>query len=77
MRFQAVLEDHRPHEEVLRSSLEKSMRRHGLRHQDSDGDAVVALIPTFGPFPEVPEAPRSSMSPRAGSTTSSHATTWV
>ena len=58
MRFQAVLEDYRPYEEVLRSSMEKSMRRHGLRYQDSDGDAIVALIPTFGPFPEVPEALR-------------------
>jgi 2-haloacid dehalogenase len=29
-----------------------------LRYQDSDGDAIIALIPTFGPFPEVPEALR-------------------
>jgi 2-haloacid dehalogenase len=58
MRFQAVLEDYRPYEEVLRSSMEKSMRRHGLRYQDSDGDAIVALVPTFGPFPEVPDALR-------------------
>jgi 2-haloacid dehalogenase len=58
MRFQAVLEDYRPYEEALRSSLKNSMRRHGLRYQDSDGDAIVALIPSFGPFPEVPEALR-------------------
>ncbi|MBC9728550.1 haloacid dehalogenase type II [Streptomyces sp. TRM68367] len=58
MRFQAVLEDYRPYDEVLRSSMEKAMRRHGLRYQDSDGDAIVAQIPTFGPFPEVPDALR-------------------
>jgi 2-haloacid dehalogenase len=38
--------------------MKASMRRHGLRYQDSDGDAIVALIPTFGPFPEVPDALR-------------------
>jgi hypothetical protein len=32
--------------------------RHGLRYQDCDGDAIIALVPTFGPFPEVPEALR-------------------
>jgi 2-haloacid dehalogenase len=58
MRYQAVLVDYRPYEEVLRSSLEIAMRRHGLRYRDSDGDAIVALIPTFGPFAEVPEALR-------------------
>ncbi|MEU0672300.1 haloacid dehalogenase type II [Streptomyces sp. NPDC006172] len=58
MRFQAVVEPYRPYAEVLRSSLRNSMRRHGLRYQESDGDAIVALIPTFGPFPEVPDALR-------------------
>ncbi|MEV0634101.1 haloacid dehalogenase type II [Streptomyces sp. NPDC050619] len=58
MRFQAVLEAYRPYDEVLRSSLQKAMRMHGLRYQDSDGDVIVAQIPTFGPFPEVPEALR-------------------
>ena len=58
MRFQAVLEDYRPYDVVLRSSLEKAMRLHGLRYRDSDGDAIVARIPTFGPFPEVPHVLR-------------------
>lgn len=58
MRFQTVVEPYRPYEEVLRASLKASMRRHGLDYKDSDGDAIVALIPTFGPFPEVPDALR-------------------
>lgn len=40
MRFQAVAGTTAPYEEVLRSSMDESMRRHGLRHQDSDGDAI-------------------------------------
>ena len=59
MRFQAVLEDYRPYDEVLHSSLEKAMRLHGLAYRTSDGDALVAAVPTFGPFPEVPDALRA------------------
>jgi 2-haloacid dehalogenase len=58
MRFQSVLERYRPYDEVLRSSLEFAMRRHGLEYRDSDGDALVDVVPTFGPFPEVPDALR-------------------
>jgi 2-haloacid dehalogenase len=58
MRFQAVLEAYRPYHEVLHSSLRNAMRLHGLEYRTSDGDALVAAVPTFGPFPEVPEALR-------------------
>lgn len=58
MRFQACLEDYRSWQEIIRSTLEKSMRLHGLRYQESDGDALAALVPTFGPFPEVPDVLR-------------------
>ncbi|TDB82750.1 haloacid dehalogenase type II [Micromonospora sp. KC721] len=59
MRFQAVLEEYRGYDEVLHSSLEKAMRLHGLPYRTSDGDALVAAVPTFGPFPEVPDALRA------------------
>jgi 2-haloacid dehalogenase len=59
MRFQAVLEAYRPYDEVLHSSLEMAMRLHGLPYRTSDGDALVAVVPTFGPFPEVPDALRA------------------
>lgn len=59
MRFQAVLEAYRPYDEVLHSSLEKAMRLHGLEFRTSDGDALVAAVSGFGPFPEVPDALRA------------------
>ncbi|MFI6007373.1 haloacid dehalogenase type II [Streptomyces sp. NPDC051243] len=58
MRFQAVLEAYRPYHEILHSSLRNAMRLHGLEYRETDGEALVDAVPTFGPFPEVPEALR-------------------
>jgi 2-haloacid dehalogenase len=30
------------------------LRLHGLPYRKTDGEALVAAVPTFGPFPEVP-----------------------
>ncbi|HEV2280926.1 MAG TPA: haloacid dehalogenase type II [bacterium] len=54
MRFQAVLEPYRPYKRLLRETLEHAMRLHGLPYRPEDGDALVAAVPTFGPFREVP-----------------------
>jgi 2-haloacid dehalogenase len=54
MRFQAVLEPYRPYREVLAASLEHAMRLHGLPYRRTDGEAIAAAVPAFGPFPEVP-----------------------
>jgi 2-haloacid dehalogenase len=59
MRFQAVLGPYRSYREVLRSSMEIAMRLHGIPYSPSDGEALVAAVPTFGPFPEVPGALRA------------------
>jgi 2-haloacid dehalogenase len=59
MRFQAVLEPYRSYREVLHSSLQCAMRLHGIPPSPSDGDDLVAAVPTFGPFPEVPDALRA------------------
>lgn len=59
MRFQAVLEPYRGYREVLGSSLQAAMRLHGIPHSPADGDALVAAVPAFGPFPEVPDALRA------------------
>jgi 2-haloacid dehalogenase len=56
MRFQAVLQPYRSYREVLHSSMEIAMRLHGIPYSPSDGEALVATVPTFGPFPEVPGA---------------------
>lgn len=62
VRFQAVLEPYRPYAEVLHSSLEHAMRLHGLDYRSSDDDALVAAVPSFGPFPEIPYALRAIQS---------------
>jgi 2-haloacid dehalogenase len=59
MRFHAVLEAYRPFHELLPASLEIAMRLHGLEYRQSDGEALVAAVPTFGPHPEVPAALRA------------------
>jgi 2-haloacid dehalogenase len=56
MRFQAVLEAYRPYKQILRVTLEQAMRLHGMPYRKADGDALVAAVPTFGPFREVPAA---------------------
>ena len=54
VRFEEVLGDYKPYRTVLKESLRKVMESHGLEYRDEDGDAIVAAVPTFGPFPEVP-----------------------
>lgn len=58
IRFDEVLGEYRPYREVLHRSMEKAMTQFGLDYQDTDGDALVAAVPTFGPFPDVPPALR-------------------
>jgi 2-haloacid dehalogenase len=47
---------YRSYREVLCRSLAWAMEEFGLPYQDADGEALVAAIPTFGPFPDVPTA---------------------
>ena len=56
IRYQEVLAAYRPYREVLRRSLAQAMQRFGLPYRDGDGAAIVAAVPEFGPFPEVPPA---------------------
>lgn len=56
IRYQAILGEYRPYREVLRRSLAEAMQRYGLEYQTSDGDAIIAAVPTFGPLPDVPPA---------------------
>lgn len=54
IRFEEVLGEYRPYRDVLRESLERAMTRFGMAYQPGDGDALVAAVPAFGPFPDVP-----------------------
>jgi 2-haloacid dehalogenase len=56
IRFQAILEPFRPYREVLKTTLAEAMRRYGLSYRDEDGEALVATVPTWGPYPDVPPA---------------------
>jgi 2-haloacid dehalogenase len=47
---------YRPYRDVLRETLSQIMRTYGLPDQEADGDALLAAVPTWGPFPDVPPA---------------------
>jgi 2-haloacid dehalogenase len=47
---------YRPYRDVLRETLAQTMRKHGLPYRDEDGDALLAAVPTWGPYPDVPPA---------------------
>ena len=57
-RFYDILKEYRPYEAVLRRCLSNVMRKYGLVYTEDDGDRLVATVPTFGPFPDVPPALR-------------------
>ena len=47
---------YRPYRDVLRDTLAQAMRDHGLPYRDEDGAALLAAVPTWGPYPDVPPA---------------------
>jgi 2-haloacid dehalogenase len=47
---------YQPYRDVLRNTLDQVMREFGLPYRDDDGDALLAAVPTWGPFPDVPPA---------------------
>jgi 2-haloacid dehalogenase len=47
---------YRPYRDVLRHTLAQAMTTYGLAYQDEDGDALLAAVPTWGPYPDVPPA---------------------
>ena len=47
---------YQPYRDVLRETLAQTMREYGLPYQDADGDALLAAVPTWGPFPDAPPA---------------------
>jgi len=57
LRFQTTTYDpYQLYRDVLRQTLAQIMKQFGLPYQDADGDALLAAVPTWGPFPDVPPA---------------------
>ncbi len=54
MRFNDILGEYRPYEAVLRRCFATMMRKYGLEYTTEDGDKMMASVPTWGPFPDVP-----------------------
>jgi 2-haloacid dehalogenase len=47
---------YRPYREVLQGTLRQIMERYGLPYRNEDGEALIAAVRTWGPFPDVPPA---------------------
>ena len=47
---------YRPYRDVLRDTLAQAMGQYGLPYRDEDGAALLAAVPTWGPYPDVPPA---------------------
>jgi 2-haloacid dehalogenase len=47
---------YQPYRDVLRRTLDQVIREFSLPYRDDDGDALLAAVPTWGPFPDVPLA---------------------
>lgn len=55
-RLDEVLGAFKPYAQVIANALIRTARAHGVEYRDSDGEAVYAAVPTWGPHPDVPEA---------------------
>ncbi len=54
-RLDCVLGPYRHYFEVVAEALQRSCKRNGVTYRDSDGEALYAAIPTWGPHPDVVE----------------------
>lgn len=50
-----ILGDWRPYPDVIRNALRKTCDRWNLPFRESDAQAIVEAVPTWGPHPDVPE----------------------
>jgi len=55
-RFDEALGEWKPYAEVLHQALARCCRRWQIDFRGSDGDAIVAAVPTWGPHPDVATA---------------------
>ena len=56
LQFQLIQGPYQPYRDILKRSLAQTLAAFDLRYDPLDGEALVAAMPTWGPFPEVPAA---------------------
>lgn len=56
MRWQGIMEEYQPYRSVLRRCLRHTMSLHRLEYREVYGDSLIAAIPEFRAFPDVPPA---------------------
>jgi len=54
VQFDLIQREYRPYKDILRLSLEGTLKEFGIPYEPSDGDAFAASMPTWQPFPDVP-----------------------
>jgi 2-haloacid dehalogenase len=54
-RFDEVLGAWQPYVDVLKASLERTCKRHGIPFVEAEGQAIYEAVPTWGPHPDVAE----------------------
>jgi 2-haloacid dehalogenase len=52
IRYYECLGPYQRYSDLLRTSFKKAMDQCGLRYTNTDGDRLVAAVPTWGPFPD-------------------------
>ncbi|MEV0779973.1 haloacid dehalogenase type II [Streptomyces sp. NPDC050433] len=55
-RIDEVIGAYQPYPEVIENALQRATALWKLEYRESDADAIVAAVPTWGPHPDVPEA---------------------
>jgi 2-haloacid dehalogenase len=58
-RLDEVLGPWKPFSAVIHDSLRKTMERFNLPYREADAQAIVDAVPTWGPYPDVPDALRT------------------
>jgi len=54
-RLDEVMGDWKPYVDVLKSALERTCKRHGVKFIEAEGQKYYDLVPTWGPHADVPE----------------------
>lgn len=59
IQFDLIQQTYRPYKDILRLSLEATLKEFCIPYSPEDGDAFAASMPTWRPFPDVPPTLRA------------------